>query len=143
MRACSWMLSLCWLAVAIGGCDAGRLSERSTTDMIRTEDFIGKWRLVRAGGEAPSALNIKSLQIDIAADGTWTSAVEMQGPFAGMTMKGGGSWSLVEGVVSYTSGVYAGKSRVRMESGRLVVDPDFAVLKDGKTEVIGEYEPGS
>jgi hypothetical protein len=96
--------------------------------------------LVRAGGQPPSALNIKSLQIDLAVDGTWTSEVEMQGPFTGMSMKGGGKWSLADGVVSYTSGANSGKSRVRLESGRLVLDPDFTVRKDGTIEVPGEYE---
>jgi hypothetical protein len=54
-------------------------------------------------------------------NGTWTSEIEMQGQFAGMSMKGGGKWSLADGVVSYTSGANSGKSRVRLESGRLVL----------------------
>jgi hypothetical protein len=107
---------------------------------VRAEDLAGKWRLVRAGGQPPAAFNIKSLQIDITADGTWVSKIEMQGQFAGMSMKGGGKWSIVDGVVSYTSGDNSGKSRIRLESGRLVLDPDFSVRKDGTQEVTGEYE---
>lgn len=98
------------------------------------------WHLVRAGGQPPAALNIKSLQIDIAADGTWVSAIEMQGQFAGMSMKGCGKWSTADGVVSYTSGANSGKSRVRLDSARLILDPDFTVRKDGTQEVAGEYE---
>jgi len=101
---------------------------------------MGKWRLVRAGGELPASLNIKSLEIDLAADGTWVSEIEMQGPFAGMSMKGGGKWSLADSVVSYTSGANSGTSRVRMVSGRLMLDPDFSVRKNGTQEVTGEYE---
>jgi hypothetical protein len=105
------------------------------------QEIVGKWRLVKAGGQLPAALNIKSLQIDIAADGTWVSDIEMQGQFAGMSMKGGGKWSLANGMVSYTSGANAGKSRAKLVSGRLILDPDFSIRKDGTTEVAGEYEP--
>jgi hypothetical protein len=140
MRGCAWTLLLCWLTVAMGGCDPGTPSPQLSTQQVRTEDLVGRWRLVRAGGEAPVALNIKSLRIDIATDGTWSSEVEMQGPYAGMSMKGRGTWSLSEGVLTYTAGANSGKSNVRLESGRLVIDPDLSVLKDGKTEVTGEYE---
>jgi hypothetical protein len=33
---------------------------------------------------------IKSQEINLVADGTWTSTIEGAGPLAGMTMKGGG-----------------------------------------------------
>jgi hypothetical protein len=43
-------------------------------------------------------------------------------------------------LVSYRSGDNVGKSRVRLETGRLILDPDFSVRKEGVTEVSGEYE---
>jgi hypothetical protein len=106
---------------------------------ILSEQLVDKWRLVRAGDEPPSSFEIKSMQIEFARDGTWTSAIEMQGPFAGISMKGGGKWSLTGGIVSYTSGHNSGTSRPRFESGRLVLDPDFTIRKDGTVDVTGEY----
>jgi hypothetical protein len=96
--------------------------------------------LVRAGGEPPSSLSIKDLEIDIAPDGTWSGKIEMQGPFSGMSIEVGGKWSLADSVVRYTSRSFRGTSRPRFESGRLVLDPDFIVRKDGTAEVTGEYE---
>jgi hypothetical protein len=126
--------------VLVCGCGASRPNSQPAQQPIRTEDLVGKWRLVRAGGQAPAVLDIKSLQVYLAGDGTWTSEVEMQGQFAGMSMKGGGKWSLSNGFVSYTSGANSGKSRIRLESGLLILDPDFTIRKDGTTEVVGEYQ---
>ena len=140
MKRCGWALLLCCLPVVAGGCDSGKPSSQPGSTFVRTEDFVGKWRLVRAGGQAPAALNIKSLQIDIAADGTWTSDIQMEGQFAGMSVKGGGKWSLAGGIVSYSNGANSGKSQARLESGRLILDPDFSVRKGGTEEVVGEYE---
>jgi hypothetical protein len=78
--------------------------------------------------------------ISVAEDGTWTSKIEMMGPFAGMSMKGGGKWSVAQGLLHYTSGNNSGTSRARFESGRLVLDPDFSVRKGGTIEVACEYE---
>jgi hypothetical protein len=140
MRCGYEALLACWCCVALCGCDSGKHEAQPAAQPVRAEALVGKWRLVRAGGQPPAALNIESLQIEIAADGTWASEIEMQGQFAGMSMKGGGKWSIAAGVVSYTSGANSGKSRARLESGRLVLDPDFSVRKDGTQEVTGEYE---
>jgi hypothetical protein len=140
MRCGCGALLACWFCVALCGCDSGKHQSQPAAQPVRADDLVGKWRLVRAGGQPPPALNIKSLQIDIAADGTWVSEIEMQGQFAGMSMKGGGKWSMADGVVNYTSGANSGKSRARLESGRLVLDPDLSVRKDGTQEVTGEYE---
>src|SRR5262249_54510215 len=102
-------------------CDSGRTPHASTKSAVSSDDVVGKWRLVRAGGEAPSALQIKSLRIDIERDGNWKSDIEMEGSFAGMRLQGGGKWSLADGVVSYSSGDNAGKSRVSLEAGRLIL----------------------
>src|SRR5437773_334083 len=120
MRRHGWLLILCWFSASSCGCSSGK--------PVRSEDLLGKWRLVRVGGQPPAAYDFKSFHIDIAADGTWTSQIVTQGQFVGvMSIKGGGKWSLADGVVSYTSGDNSGKSRVRLESGRLILDPDFTV----------------
>ena len=82
---------------------------------------------------------LKSLEINIVKDGTWTSDIEMQGQFAGMSMKGGGKWSLGNNVITYTSGDNSGTSTARLNGNILVLDPDFSVRRGGKIEVTGEY----
>lgn len=137
----AWLnLLALWVAVAVCGCGFVPQPSPPAAQPVRAEDLVGKWRLVRAGGQPPTAMQIKALQIDLAADGTWVSEVEMEGQFAGMTLKGGGKWSVAEGVVRYTSGANAGESHARVESGRLFLDPDFTVRIDGTREVIGEYQ---
>src|SRR5580698_1083313 len=108
MRRSVWALIVCGLCAAADGCNSGQPSS-SPAQSVRSEDLLGKWRLVRVDGQPPAAFGFKSLQIDINADGTWTSQIAMQGQFAGVSMKGGGKWSLTDGVVSYTSGDNAGK----------------------------------
>ena len=59
-----------------------------------------------------------------------------------MTMSGGGTWSLADGVVSFTNGADKGESRVSLSARRLALDPDFTLRKnDGKkTPIAVEYE---
>jgi hypothetical protein len=140
MRCWCWFLAACCLATVHCGCDSSKSTPQPAAQPVTAQEFVGKWRLIKAGGQPPAALNIKSLRIDIAADGSWVSEIEMQGQFAGISMKGGGKWSLADSVVSYTSGDNAGKSRARLVSGRLVLEPDFSVRRDGTEEVAGEYE---
>src|SRR5262245_20000383 len=103
-----WRNLLCIACLAAGGCDSRDAS--TSTKAIRPDDLVGKWRLVRAGGEGPGALNIKTQQIELSRDGTWSSHIEMQGQFAGMSMKGSGTWSIADDVVTYTAGANSGKS---------------------------------
>jgi len=161
MRACGRVLFTCCLAVFVLGCnsdkktsDSGKAPAEPEASGLRAKDLVGKWRLVRAGGEPPIELYIKSQEIDIAADGTWTSKVEIQPPDRALDkFKGQGTWLLADGVVSYQytdqggmlvsgSGPNSGKSSVRLESGRLIVDPDFFMQarKRGTDAVAGEYE---
>ena len=110
--------------------------------------MVGKWRLVRAGGQAPADSWIKSQEIDLAANGTWTSKIEGDGFAAGMTAKGGGTWSVAGDVLTCTldgpgnpKGVDTVKSQVRIESERLIVDPDhFMQVRKKGPAVVGEYE---
>jgi formylglycine-generating enzyme required for sulfatase activity len=111
-------------------------------------NLMGKWRLVRAGGQPPAEWWIESLEIDLAADGKWTSTTVGQASLQGMTVKGGGTWSLAVGTLSITrdgpgnpKGTETLKSQVRLQSGRLVVDPDHFIQagKEGRTGA-SEYE---
>ena len=128
----------CLVCVAAGGCDGRDAS--TPAKPVQPGELVGKWRLVSAGGVPPSGMSIKSLQIDIRTDGTWTSDVEMQDQFAGMSMKGGGTWALANNVITYTSGDNSGTSKARLNGGVLVLDPDFTVRRGGTDEVTGEYK---
>jgi formylglycine-generating enzyme required for sulfatase activity len=161
MKCCGIMFVTCGLAFFACGCnpdkkpsDPAKAPTERETDGLQAKDLVGKWRLVRAGGQPPLELYIKSQEIDIAADGTWTSKVEMQPP--GRTsdsFHGKGTWALADGnlnwrytaeggVIVRVSGPDSGKSSVRLESGRLSVDPDFFMQarKTGTDPVAGEYE---
>jgi formylglycine-generating enzyme required for sulfatase activity len=110
--------------------------------LLRAEDLVGKWRLVRAGGQPPTESWIYTREMDIAADGTWTAKQRGYGPLRGMTQTCGGTWSLADGVVTYTNGGPEKlKSQVKLESGCLIVDSDFnmGMSKKGPA-VTGEYE---
>src|SRR5258708_2190610 len=102
MRHCTFGLLVGWICAALSGCGSSQHPSHTPIQAMRFEELVGKWHLVRVGGELPSSMNIKSLKIDIARDGTWISEIEMQGQFAGMSMKGGGKWSLADGIVTYT-----------------------------------------
>jgi formylglycine-generating enzyme required for sulfatase activity len=161
MNYCGSMFVACSLAILACGCrsdtkpsDPANAPTERETDGLRAKDLVGQWRLVRAGGQPPLELYIKSQEIDIAADGTWTSKVEMQPPGrASDRFHGKGTWALADGklnwkytveggVVVRGSGPDSGKSSVRLESGRLIVDPDFFMQarKTGTDPVAGEYE---
>ncbi|HJT79077.1 MAG TPA: hypothetical protein VJ739_17910 [Gemmataceae bacterium] len=100
---------------------------------MRVEDVAGKWRLVRVGGKAPSELEIKikSQEVEIAADGSWKSRIEFQLPGFGApdVFNADGRLSLPD-------------SRIRVESGRMVVEPDFFMpaRPKGTPEGASEYE---
>ena len=137
MKSCLALPFACWLAVAICGCGKG-----SHANAIQAENLVGKWRLVRADAKPPTEFAVKSQEITIAADGTWTSQIEGAGVMDGMNMKGGGTWALADGVVTYANGAEKGTSRVSLKSGHLVLDPDFHLRKNDatKTPIVGEYE---
>ncbi len=138
-RGNRWLTTLL-LCVSMSGCGWSKSSPPTANSPVRLEELLGKWRMSKVNGQLPAAMDFQSLRIDLAADGTWTSEIKMQGAYSGITMKGGGKWSLKEGVIHYTSGENTGTSRVRLDLGRLVLDPDFTVRKDGTIEVPAEYE---
>lgn len=128
------------LTTAVLGCSSGGATKPSDAESIQADKLLGKWHLVHAEGQPPAALNVKSLQTEIAADGTWKSAIEMQGEFEGIRMEGGGNWSLVDGTIAYTSGANSGESKASLDDGRLILVPDFTLRREGTFEVRGEYE---
>jgi len=128
-------------------------TEDSTTKSLRAGDIVGKWRLVRAGGQSPGEIHIRLQEIDIAADGTWTSKIVVKRPGAYPDVFGNqGTWSLADGRMSLkfqpTGLVVVGSkpvpdsSQVRLEAGRLVIAPDcfMQISKQGTPPLAGEYE---
>ncbi len=107
---------------------------------MTTDAVLGKWKLVSAGGSTPAVLSIKSHEMELRADGSWAASSEMQGSFAGMKLNFSGKWSLSDGALNYTAGSDSGQAKVRVVRGRLVLDPDFVIRKDGTALVTTEYE---
>ncbi len=132
----------CCVAVAVFGCNLAPNTAGPNADGLRAADLVGKWRLVRADGKTPAETSLKSQELELAADGTWTSTIEMGGQLAGMTLKGSGTWSIAPNGVSYANGQDKGTSRVSLSSGRLTLDPDFHHRKNdaAKTPITCEYE---
>jgi hypothetical protein len=137
------VLFSCFLVAGIGGCGwAKPAAPAPEAGGIRAEELVGKWRLVRAGGQPPSELWIKSSELEFKADGTWATKVEGEGQWlAGMTVKGGGNWSLADGEITRTNGVDTKTCRVQIEAGQLILDPDlFLTIRKKGPDVAGEYE---
>ncbi|HET6250055.1 MAG TPA: hypothetical protein VFE47_20355 [Tepidisphaeraceae bacterium] len=126
----------------IYACNSCRRATHATARGPAVDDIVGKWRLVRADGKPPTEWWIKSLEIGLTADGKWTSQIEGEGYLGGMKATGGGTWSLADGKITYTNGVKNGTSTIRLESGRLVVDPDFfmSIRKKSPEPISAEYE---
>jgi hypothetical protein len=126
-------LLLCCLTVTAWGCGSGKDSSASTVKAARVEEVAGKWRLTRVGGKSPVELEVKirSQEVEIAADGSWKSKIEFKLPGFGVpdVFNAEGKLSLPD-------------SRIRMESGRMVVEPDFfmPVRPKGTPEGASEYE---
>ena len=59
-----------------------------------------------------------------------------------MTMKGGGKWSLAQGVIDFDNGKVTGKSKITLAKDRLVLDPDFLLRTNDKASrpLVTEYE---
>lgn len=150
MRHFNWILVPYCLTIAICGCNSdpppnsSQPASVSASQGVRAEDILGKWHLVRAGGKPPVELYINSQEIDIAKDGAWTSKIEFQKPHQpAEDITNQGTWSLAGGVIAIEGSDHkTGKSQVRVESGRLILDPDvfMAARKKGTDAVAGEYE---
>jgi formylglycine-generating enzyme required for sulfatase activity len=129
----------------LGGCSRGgnAVEQPASANAVRAEDLVGKWRLVRAGGQPPAELWIRSCEIDIAAEGTWTSKTVVKDPAhpAADAWNARGTWALADGVLRYNDQA-SPTSQVRLESGRLVVDPDYfmPIRKRRTSATASEYE---
>ncbi len=143
----SWQLLTCCLLL-LCGCSSGKDAKPFVPQRSLADDLVGKWRLVRADDKPPAEQWIKSLEVDIAANGTWTSKMEGEGYLRGMNGTGGGTWSLADGELTLTldgpgnpKGTETFKSKVRIESGHLMVDPDhFMQIRKKGPLVAAEYE---
>jgi hypothetical protein len=135
MRLCILAFAHCCLMAVACGCNP---EKSPATEGVRAEQLVGKWRVVRVDGKPPAELSVNSQELNIDADGKWTSKIDL----AGLSLTGGGTWSLADGTISYTNGEKQGKSCVSLNSGRLVLDPDFHLRKNDATKapVTCEYE---
>ncbi len=132
-----------------GGCRSGEpptsttpAGPATTATGPRVDELAGKWHLVRVDGKEPAEMSIKAAHLDLAADGTWKSRIELGGAGEGMVLQGGGKWSLANGVISYNNGQESGTSQVRLSGGRLMLEPDFGLRKNDKSKapLTTEYE---
>src|SRR5262245_24021770 len=95
---------LCLCSIGLSACNKNQSSPAPGVAGIPTTDLVGKWRLVKADGKPIGELSLKSHELDLAADGTWTSNIVFGGQMEGMTMKGGGKWSVEGESINYTNG---------------------------------------
>jgi hypothetical protein len=129
------------LSVAMAAACASERRADPSPFGVTTEDLVGRWKLVRIANVPPSSLHIKSGALEFTSDGRWTSQTEMEGPWAGASMKGSGTWSLgPSGVVRYTAGGNSATSTVSLKESRLVLSPDFMLAKGSTASVAAEYE---
>jgi hypothetical protein len=133
MGTCGWIPVICCFAVVGGGCTSAKKTPARIAKAVRVEDLVGKWKLVRVGGESPARLEtqIKSQEVEIAADGSWTSKIEFQLPGLG-----------VPDIFNANGKLTLPDSRIRVESERMVVEPDFFMpaRPKGTPEGASEYK---
>jgi sulfatase modifying factor 1 len=149
MRLYGSVLAMSFAMTGLCGCNTGSQPAAPKADVqpdppkadgLRAEQLVGNWRLVRADGKPPAEMKVNK-EIAIAKDGTWSSAIDIEG--VGV-LNGGGTWSLADGTITYTNSNDGKKlkSRVSLTAGRLVLEPDFQLTRnDGKkTPITTEYE---
>ncbi len=102
--------------------------------------FIGTWILIQAGDQPPEDMGILSMRLIITADGVLSWESRMRGPWDGMTLKGNGRWSASGDRITYTGKDQTSTSIARFEKSRMLLEPDFVLVKDGATPVISVYE---
>ena len=133
MRSGSGLCCVFCLAVVACGCNSGKQPSTSAANAVRLEELVGKWRLIRVGGKdlEKLAIKIKMQEVTIEADGKWTSKIEFQLPGFG-----------VPDVFTANGTLALPDSRLRLESGKLVVEPDFFMpaRPKGTPEGPSEYE---
>lgn len=106
----------------------------------RRSPLVGTWRLVQAGGGSPESMGILSMSLLIGADGVWSWESQMRGPWDGMTLRGKGRWSASGDRVTYTCKEQSSTSIAHVEGSQLVLEPDFVLVVDGSTPVVGIYQ---
>lgn len=129
-------LGLVWAAWSH---DARGATHAAATQIDQSGQLVGEWSLVNVDGESPAALNVRSRVINVAADGRWTSAVQMQWKWEDMSLKGDGTWTSKGDEIAYTAGENSGSSTFRVEADRLTLDPGMTLKRDGTVDVVAEY----
>ena len=111
MRSFLFVLFLCVL-LATAACT----SPKQASGGAKVGDLAGKWRLVRVAGKAPKELEIpiKSQEVTVAADGSWKSRIEFTLPGFRAPDAFDADGKLADP-----------EPRVRLESGRMIVESDF------------------
>ena len=102
--------------------------------------LLGTWTLVAAGGQPPESLSIRLYSVCFAEDGTWRYQAQLIGRFEGLSMEGAGSWRCDHDSLSFTAGDNAGVSHVVLDAGRLRLEPDPVLRREGTEPVVGVYE---
>ena len=67
---CILAFAHCCLMAVVSGCHSGKTP---ATAGVRAEQLVGKWRVVRVDERPPAELSVNSEELDIGADGKWTS----------------------------------------------------------------------
>jgi hypothetical protein len=119
--------------LAPGGCGSPKAAPETARVGARVTDLAGKWRLVRVAGKAPAELEIpiKSQEVTVATDGTWKSRIEFTLPGLRVPDTFDADGKLADP-----------DPRVRLKSGRMVVESDFFMPAKPKGTPDGpnEYE---
>ena len=105
--------------------------------------FVGTWLLIQAGGQLPETMGILSMRLVINPDGTLLWESQMRGPWDGMTLRGNGNWSAVGDRITYSHKEQSSTSVIRVEGARLVLEPDFILVRDGSVPIVGIYDKTS
>jgi hypothetical protein len=133
----STAIALAVLLLVLGCNGPGR--ERVTDPAVQ---LAGTWSLATVDGQPPATVNVKNWELTIDRNGKWSSAGEMQGPWAGMHLSGDGTWKVTApGRIQYTAGEAHGTLSFQLTANNLILSPDPVLVKPGKpSSVVAVYE---
>ena len=104
------------------------------------QSLVGDWSLATVNSAEPATINIQRWQVSFRSDGTWSYEGEMSGSFAGMKVRGQGTWRTTGKTLEYTAGDQHGKSSFSLVNGQLALNPDpVLAAPGGRTSVSSAY----
>ncbi|GAC1399611.1 MAG: hypothetical protein NVSMB56_14620 [Pyrinomonadaceae bacterium] len=106
---------------------------------IKPRQIVGVWRLKSVNGKHPSAVYIKSHQLQVSPEGTWAFITKLDGHFEGITIKGSGDWKLKHGQLSYRVLNEKRTSAIELHENMLTLSPDISIVSNGKTPIPATY----